>query len=131
MTKYRKGKLITNLNELMEQDFIIWDNGCAQKVFHKGWVCSWQIKYANRLIKSWQLYKAITDENKPLTLKEIVCLKREPIYLVSIDEEFQDAWQLCIGVDKERLHCLGFFHFLWLRNYGKTWIAYRKPVNKH
>lgn len=54
MRKYEKGELITSLDELMEQDFIFW---CG-KVYHKGWVQSWQIRMVNEQMKRGNIFKA-------------------------------------------------------------------------
>ena len=58
--KYKKGKQITSLNELMEQKFIYHDN----QVLHWGWFGSWQIRFAHIQMTSGRLYRAekVDDE---------------------------------------------------------------------
>lgn len=41
--KYKPGGYIISLDELMKQEFVY----CAGKLVHKGWFCSWQLRYAN------------------------------------------------------------------------------------
>ena len=64
---------------------------------------------------------------KPMTLEEIKELRRDPVYLVSLGEDFEDGWQLCLGMDVrgERIVCQMFYTMLFFTHYGKTWIAYR------
>lgn len=57
-SKYKKNGRITNLNELMEQEFIILHG----KVFHKGWFGSWQLRFAQNQIINNEIYKAKLKE---------------------------------------------------------------------
>lgn len=63
MSNFEKGVQITSLDELMRQEFVVWDNGVFRKVVHIGWVQSWQCRYAWMLLQSGALYKAIRKEN--------------------------------------------------------------------
>ena len=36
MSNYEKGSQITSLDELMEQEFVLWENGSFRKVYHRG-----------------------------------------------------------------------------------------------
>ena len=68
---------------------------------------------------------------KPLTLEEVKELQREPVYLVSLGEDFEDGWQLCVSVDSKRMHCLMFYALLFLEQYGKTWCCFRmRPTDE-
>ncbi|WP_085833867.1 hypothetical protein [Clostridium merdae] len=58
--KYRKGPKITSLNELMEQDFVYWNN----KITPKGWFQNWIMCMANRAIKNGVLRQAIKVERE-------------------------------------------------------------------
>lgn len=66
------------------------------------------------------------EKNEPLTLDEVRELGREPVYIVSLGEDFDDGWQLCAGVEGGYAHFLMFYHLLHLNHYGKTWLAYRR-----
>lgn len=57
-SKYKTTGRITNLNELMEQDFIVLHG----KVFHKGWFGSWQLRFAQNQIINNEIYKAKLKE---------------------------------------------------------------------
>lgn len=46
MSRYREGKPITSIDELMKQDFIYF----RHKLYHKGWFGSWQLRFAKRYI---------------------------------------------------------------------------------
>ena len=51
--KYKKGKQITSLDDLMKQEFIY----CFDKITHCGWFGSWQISLAQRYIdRGWLFY---------------------------------------------------------------------------
>lgn len=41
--KYKPGCYIISLDDLMKQEFVY----CAGKLVHKGWLGSWQLRYAN------------------------------------------------------------------------------------
>lgn len=68
------------------------------------------------------------EKNEPLTLDEVRELGREPVYIVSLGEDFDDGWQLCVGVEGGYAHFLMFYHLLHLNHYGKTRLAYRRPL---
>ena len=53
MKKYKKGKQITSLEELVKQQ-VIYAN---DKITHNGWFMSWQISFAKRwLERGWLFY---------------------------------------------------------------------------
>ena len=58
--KYKKGKQITSLNEVMEQKFIYH----GDQILHWGWFGSWQLHYAHTLLTKGCLYRAekVDDE---------------------------------------------------------------------
>lgn len=58
MRKYKKGKPIKSLNELMKQDFVYVND----KITSHGWFGSWQMRYAQSLIKRGALYRAVKKE---------------------------------------------------------------------
>ncbi len=53
--KYRKGELITSLDELAEQEFIYLGN----VIYHMGWFQNWSLIRMHHLVKNRVLYKAI------------------------------------------------------------------------
>lgn len=52
--KYRKGKQITSLDELAEQEFVYF----FDKITHNGWFMSWQFRMAKRFIDRGFLFAA-------------------------------------------------------------------------
>lgn len=58
--KYKKGEIIKSLNEMMAQEFIY----CGDKILHKGWFGSWQIRMAQTFIDRGFIFKAIKKETK-------------------------------------------------------------------
>ena len=58
--KYRKGESITSLSELYEQQFIFF----FDKITHRGWFGSWQIRFAQSYIERGWLYKAEKVESE-------------------------------------------------------------------
>lgn len=60
--KYKKGELITSLDELYDAEFVYWND----KITPHGWVASWQIQMAQRAIRGGVIRHAIKieeDEN--------------------------------------------------------------------
>jgi hypothetical protein len=55
MKAYEKGELITSLDEMLKQEFIF----SREKVYHRGWFCSWPIIFAQGKIQEKQIFKAI------------------------------------------------------------------------
>lgn len=65
--KYRQGRIITSLDELINQEFIY----IHQKILHKGWFRSLQLWYLQELIENGFVRYAIKidkGENKDATL---------------------------------------------------------------
>lgn len=58
--KYRKGYRIRSLNELVEHDFIFFND----KVTHRGWFESWPIRTAKAMIKGGCIRAAIKIESE-------------------------------------------------------------------
>lgn len=57
--RYRKGALITSLDELRSQDHVYHGN----QIIHRGWFMSWQMSYAWRMIDCKALYRAELIQN--------------------------------------------------------------------
>ena len=65
--KYRQGRIITSINELIDQEFIY----IHHKIWHKGWFRSLQFGYLQTLIEKGFVRYAIKidkGENKDATL---------------------------------------------------------------
>lgn len=62
MSKFQKGPVIQTLDDLMNQTFVLFENGSFRKVYHIGWVQGWQVRYVWMLLKSGQLFKVIPKE---------------------------------------------------------------------
>ena len=58
--KYRKGYRIRILNELVEQEFIFFNN----KITHRGWFESWPIRTAKEMIEHGCIRAAIKIESE-------------------------------------------------------------------
>lgn len=58
--KYRRGEVITSLDELAKQEFIYWHN----KIYHAGWFMSWQFRMAKRFIDAGSLYYAVSTADE-------------------------------------------------------------------
>lgn len=58
-SSFVKGKRIETLDELAEQEYVMWCNGMSKKtkVYHRGWVMSWQLVHAERQIQAGVLFK--------------------------------------------------------------------------
>lgn len=60
--RYRKGDRITSIDELLSQEFVYWNN----KITHKGWFGSWQLRMTANAIKNGSIYKAIKKESEEI-----------------------------------------------------------------
>lgn len=60
--KYKKGDRVTSIDELLKQEFVYWNN----KITHKGWFGSWQLRMTANAIKNGSIYKAIKKESEEL-----------------------------------------------------------------
>lgn len=52
--KYKRGKQITSLTELSKQEFIYF----YDKITHRGWFMSWQLRMTQSFIDRGVLYRA-------------------------------------------------------------------------
>lgn len=59
--KYTQGQAITSLDEMMEQEFVMYH----KKVYHKGWVGSWSLHYATLIIKRGDVFQAVKIGEEP------------------------------------------------------------------
>lgn len=59
--KYRKGRLITSIDELSKQDFIYMND----KIYHQGWFQSWPLRTIMIGLENNRLYSAIKNQGKP------------------------------------------------------------------
>lgn len=58
--KYKKGEVITSLDELMRQEFVYWND----KIDHKGWYDSWLLRMTENALKAGIIRKAIKIESE-------------------------------------------------------------------
>ena len=65
--KYKPGRYIISLDDLMKQEFVY----CAGKLLHKGWFGSWQLRYANSEIARLRIREAVRTEEKHETENKI------------------------------------------------------------
>lgn len=66
MSKYKPGRRIDTLDDLIKQELIIfrpYPEGQHNKVYHQGWFMSWQMRCAMQLIKRGCLYTAEVIES--------------------------------------------------------------------
>lgn len=57
--KYKRGDVITSLEELSQQEFIYVVHDDYEKIYHHGWFKSWQFKNIEFQLKNKTLYKAV------------------------------------------------------------------------
>lgn len=60
--KYRRGDRITSLDELVNQEFVYWND----KITHHGWFGSWQLRMTKMAIERGIIYKAIKKESEEI-----------------------------------------------------------------
>jgi hypothetical protein len=57
MRKYKPGEVITDINEVLKQDFIYHHH----KIYHKGWFLSWSVYYLLGQLQLGRLRYAIKN----------------------------------------------------------------------
>ena len=60
MKKYKPGKVITSLDELAKQDFVI----VRHKVYHTGWFSSWPLRSCRYIIQAGLVYSAEQNDKE-------------------------------------------------------------------
>lgn len=73
--KYRKGKRITSLEELYKQDFVY----VFDKITHRGWFGSWQIRFAQQCINRGILFYAHRKD----AFINLPCMVGDTLYYVN------------------------------------------------
>ncbi|MDD3230827.1 MAG: hypothetical protein PHE09_16665 [Oscillospiraceae bacterium] len=69
-----------------------------------------------------------TPENKPLTVDELRKMDGEPVWIPIPDGSGYGDWAIVdIGAQTELLKAVGLDAAHEECNYGKTWLAYRRP----
>lgn len=67
-------------------------------------------------------------KNEPLTMEELREMRGEPVWVQSPGIPEYGSWRIVAGVDTEygerTLYCDGDYT---CRDYGKVWLAYRRP----
>lgn len=58
--KYRKGKPVRSMNELVEQEFVYWHD----KIYARGWFMAWQMQMAMKIIERGEVYLAIRKDEE-------------------------------------------------------------------
>ena len=56
--KYEKGEVIKSLDVLLDQEFVFFND----KVTHRGWFLSWQLKFALDMLGAGRIYYAVPKE---------------------------------------------------------------------
>lgn len=60
MRKYRQGEVITDISELIKQEFIY----NRHKILHSGWFLSWRLTYIISQLKAGSIFYAIKIEKE-------------------------------------------------------------------
>jgi hypothetical protein len=87
-----------------------------------------------RAIKKWN---ARNQPNEPLTLEQLKDMQGEPVYIVPITENEIADWEKHWSILKDgrvtatSMTVRGRMYFHYLKDYGKTWLAYaHKPESE-
>lgn len=98
----------------------------------KDWYVAWSAKVMLTILRR---QPTLTQSNEPLTLDELRETEGQPVWLgtgeVSIKEQIIGCWEIVCRItryDDDTVFWLtrrvrGF----WASDYGKTWLAYRRP----
>ena len=82
-----------------------------------------------KIMREWvERQPTLTPPNEALTLEELREMDGEPVWVQTPGIPKYGCWVIVAGVDKEygqrTLYCQGDYT---CRNYGRDWIAYRRP----
>ncbi|BAL01916.1 hypothetical protein OBV_p-00610 (plasmid) [Oscillibacter valericigenes Sjm18-20] len=71
--------------------------------------------------------------NEPLTLEQLREMDGEPVW---IDGEYPNGWRICYGKRHRKRHGRDVINFgngvlQFEDEYGKTWLAYRRPLERN
>ncbi len=73
------------------------------------------------------------QKNEPLTLEELQEMDGEPVWLEEVGHDGYGEWDICYGVTglggEDPLVCFSN-DFLSVKNYGVTWLAYRRKMKE-
>ncbi len=73
------------------------------------------------------------EKNEPLTLEELQEMDGEPVWLEEVGHDGYGEWDICYGVTglggEDPLVWFSS-DFLSVKNYGVTWIAYRRKMKE-
>lgn len=97
--KYKKGELVTSLDDLFRSDWFIVCYGNNQKTQHAGWLTSMQARCLYNYIASKMIYFAVPIENEKGEMK----MEKEKIQPndTVYHEPSGETWVVC-GVDYEK-----------------------------
>lgn len=79
-----------------------------------------------------ELLNAMDAENEPLTLEQLRETDGKPVW---IDGEYPNGWRICYGKRPRKRRGREVINFgngvlQFEDEYGKTWLAYRRPSRK-
>lgn len=74
---------------------------------------------------------ALDTENEPLTLEQLREMDREPVWIDEREEPEYSGWYI-VYWDRGKYLVLQSIttHGLLMDEYGKTWLAYRRPPER-
>jgi hypothetical protein len=80
--------------------------------------------------KKWNTRLTLPD--KPLTIKELIEMKDEPVWVVFCFNKNSGHWKVCHGLCDSEKHKREIIRFdigdyEYIDEYGKKWVAYRNP----
>lgn len=92
-------------------------------------VCSWGSEQDREQAEDLVLgMPTLTPPNEPLTCEELREMDGEPVWVQTPGIPQYGRWVIVAGVDmkygQSTLYCQGDYT---CRNYGRDWIAYRRP----
>lgn len=89
---------------------------------------SWLI---DQVLHDIQAMPTLTQPNEPLTLEELREMDGEPVFLktgeVAIREQLIAEWEILTEHDDSWFYFTRRKRGFHIKDYGKTWIAYRRP----
>jgi hypothetical protein len=122
------GKLpVITRNAIIGAGFVV-ECDCGIKLFYskEGYGFSTE----KQAVETWNRYAQAVNE--PLTLEQLRERIRKPVW---IDGAYPNGWHICFGKRLRKRHGRAVINFgngvfQFEDEYGKTWLAFRRPTEK-
>ena len=103
---------------------VCWDCGCRTEDFETDYAGTAR----DKAVAAWN--RRAQPANEPLTIDELREMDGEPVFVASPGVEEYGHWGIVCGVDDTAGRTLYLRGDYSCHDYGKTWLAYRRPPER-